>query len=519
MKEVTSHQSVGQRVNVPQDLATIAFSELGKAKSPAGLLWLLFGLCVLISLPGPIGLFVLAGCAFGIASFWLWQRRLTVRRVMKLGSTASPFTKIYLPVVLTSGWKSLIGVAVLPAALAYTIAPDYKAPAAAAAPVFFWMVSYIVSLFSPIFTLQKAALTAYARQSDGSPTPKQKSFAPPKEIPVWVTTAALACAWAVPVLVVLTVLLRVTGAGEYRNAITIFGEFIGFAVSIGVVALIPAALAAGVSTFFKLPFAKAFRPAYALVAFLISLFFFGATGIARIVKVSSEAADKSRMESLRATVGQVEEALDASQKAMHAAQQPSASGSDMEKIGQMIKHASSLQVKLVEEYSQALSRDGLEVLLDPDRVYQDKDFSKSMAIADKLHDHIKHYEAREQKTMFEDLPNYAKTLGLSAVAEKEVIDGYKRGLEKALPQQKEVWELEKHIVDQFIAAIAHLKATRDRWKPQDGYFTFERDSDLKRFDEIMARVDAAVARQEEIRKAALATSRERLEQLKKLTGD
>ena len=519
MEEVTSHQSVTQGVKVPHDSATVAFNELGKAKSPAGILWFLFGLCVLISLPGPIGLFVLAGCAFGIASFWLWQRRLTVRRVMKLGSTASPFTKIYLPVVLTSGWQSLIGVAVLPAALAYTIAPDYKAPAAAAAPVFFWMVSYFVSLFSPIFTLQKAALTAYARRSDESTMPQQKPFASLKEIPAWVTTAALACAWAVPVLIVLSVLLRVTDAGEHRNAITIFGEFIGVAVSIAVIALIPAALAAGVSTFFKVPFAKAFRPLYALVAFLISLFFFGATGIARIVKASTEAADKGRMESLRATVGQVEEALDASEKAMDAAQQPTASGSDMEKIGQMIKHAHSLQIKLVEEYSQALSRDGLETLLDPERVHQDKDFSQSMAIADKMLDHVKHYQAKEQKLMLEDLPNYARTLGLSAAAEKQVLEGYKGGLEKALPHQSEVWELEKHILDQFIAAIAHLKATRDRWEPRDGLFTFVRDSDLKRFNEIMARVEAAVARQEEIRKSSLASSRERLEQLKEMTGD
>jgi len=501
------------------DSATTAFNELAKSKSPAGLLWFLFGLCVLISLPGPIGIFVLAGCAFGIASFWLWQRRLTVRRIMKLGSTASPFTKIYLPVVLTSGWQSLIGVAVLPAALAYAIAPDYKAPAAAAAPIFFWMVSYFVSLFSPIFTLQKAASTAYARPSDGSPTPQQKPFTPLKEISAWVTTAALACAWAVPVLIVFSVFLRVTDAGEHRNAITIFGEFIGVAVFIGVIALIPAALAGGVSTFFKLPFAKAFRPAYALVAFLISLFFFGATGIARIVKVSSEATDKSRMESLRATVGEIEEALDASEKAIEAAQQPTASGHDMEKIGQMIKHSTSLHVKLVEEYSQALSEDGLEVLLDPDRVFQDKDFSKSMAIADKMLDHMKHYEAKEQKMMFEDLPNYAKTLGLSAASEKAMIDGYKRGLEKALPQQKEVWELEKHIVDQFVAAIAHLKATRDRWKPQDGYFAFDRESDLQRFNEIMARVHAAAARQEEIQKTALASTREQLEQLKQLAED
>ena len=116
MEEVTSHQSVTHGAKPPQDSATLAFTELGNAKSPVGLLWFFFGLCVLISLPGPIGFVVLAGCAFGIASFWLWQRRLTVRRIMKLGSTDSPFTKVYLPVVLSSGWQSLIGVAILPAA-------------------------------------------------------------------------------------------------------------------------------------------------------------------------------------------------------------------------------------------------------------------------------------------------------------------------------------------------------------------------------------------------------------------
>jgi hypothetical protein len=437
---------------------------------------------------------------------------------MKLGSTASPFTKIYLPVILTSGWQSLIGVAFLPAALAYTIAPDYKAPAAAAAPIFFWIVSYFVSLFSPIFTLKKANFTAYARTSGKSSIPQQLPSTP-VQVPAWLTTASIWCVWAAAALIVLSVFLRVTAAGENRNPITIFGEFVGMAVALGVVALIPAALAAGVSTLFKLSFSKAFRPAYALVLLLITLSLFGTAVVARIAKASADTAEKSRNESLRSAVTQAEEALDASERAMDAAQQPTASGSDMEKIGQMIKHAHSLQIKLVEEYSQALSRDGLETLLDPERVYQDKDFSQSMAVVDKMLDHVKHYQAKEQKLMFEDLPNYTRTLGLSAAAEKQALEGYKGGLEKALPQQNEVWELEKHILDQFVAAIAHLKATRDRWEPQDGLFTFVRDSDLKRFDEIMARVEAAVARQEEIRKASLASSRERLEQLKKMTED
>lgn len=498
------------------DSSTIAFNEMAKSKSPVGLLWFLFGLCVLISIPGPIGLVVLAGCAFGIASFWLWQRRLTVRRIMKLGSTASPFTKVYLPVVLSSGWQSLIGVAFLPAALAYTIAPDYKAPAAAAAPIFFWIVSYFVSLFSPIFTLKQAAFTAYARTSGTSSIPQQLPSTP-AEVPAWLRKASIWCVWAAVALVVLSVLLRVTEAGEYRNAITIFGEFLGVAVGVGVVALIPAAVAAGVSTFFRLTFSNAFRPAYALVLLLMTLALFGTAVVARIAKAAADRAEKSRNDGLRSAVSQFEEALDASEKALDAAQQPTPSGSDMERVGLMIKHAHSMQIKLVEEYSQALSRDGLEVLLDPERVYQDKDFSESMAIADKMLDHVKNYRAKEQKLMFEDLPNYTKTLGLPAALEEEVIKGYKQGLQKAVAQQNEVWDLEKHILDQFIAAIAHLKATRDRWEPQDGLFTFARDSDLKRFNEIMARVEAAVARQADIQKAALDNSRNQLEKLKKLT--
>ncbi len=513
MDGFSSQQPQSETAN--HDAVTLGFSHLASAKSPVGIYWALFGLCVLISIAGPIGLITVAGCAFGATSFWLWQQRLTVRRIMKLGSTASFFTRVYLPVIWSCGWQSVIVVALIPATLAYLIAPDFKAPTAMAAPIFFWMVSYSISLLSPVATLRKAAMTTYFHAT-AQEAVSERTGSLARPVPVWMEPASLIATLAALSFMMFSVLLDVKESSENGHPAMLFGAFVATIVMLGAAVVIPAAAVAGAFNLLGYPFVKVFKPAYALALFLASALLFSSSGITRIEGALIDAEGRQKNASLLNAVGQFEDVLDTAQSTLDSSRQ---SESEIEKAGNLLKHAASEQLKLSQEYEEALAKDGLEDLLDPDRVHNDKDFSQSMEIANKILNQIKHFEAKEQQLVFEDLPNHLKTLGLSASSEREALESYMKGLEKSLPQMKENWRLERHVLDQFVAIIAHLKATRDRWEPQDGYFMFEREADLERFNELMARVDDAVAKQEELRRASLANARAQLEQLKETVRD
>lgn len=513
MDESNSQQPQSGASN--HDSATLGFTQLATAKTPTGIYWALFGLCVLISMAGPIGLIVVGGCAFGATSFWLWQQRLTVRRIMKLGSTASFFTRVYLPVVWSCGWQSVIAVVLIPGTLAYLIVPDFKAPMAAAAPIFFWMVSYSISLLSPIATFRKAATTTYFHAT-GPKTQSQRLGPMARRVPAWMQPASVIAALAAMSFMMFSVLLDVKESKEDSHPAVLFGAFVATAVTVGIAAAIPACAVAGAFALRMYPFVKVFQPAYALALFLVAVLLFSGSGIARIDNALTDANQRQEKVNLLNAVGHFEEAIDTAQSGLNSSRQ---SESDIEKVGRLLKLAAAEKLKLAQEYEEALAEDGLGELLDPDRVYNDKDFSQSMAIADRMLNQIKHFEAKEQQMVFEGLPNHLRSLRLSASSEKEALDSYMKGVEKSLPQRKENWRLERHVLDQFVASLAHLKASRDRWEPQGGYFTFERESDLERFNELMARVDAAVAMQEELQRASLANARAQLDQLKEDVED
>jgi hypothetical protein len=168
---------------------------------------------------------------------------------------------------------------------------------------------------------------------------------------------------------------------------------------------------------------------------------------------------------------------------------------------------------LQNEYLQALEDDGINTLLDANRIARDKDFKDSRLTLLKVKRTIANTRTKASKILA-DFPQRFKDYKFSADSDKELLEGYKKGLDKALPQFGEVWDLEVEAVAHMESLIDHLELTRLYWSPYQGKFMFERDRDVEQFNQIMAKITKCVDRQTEIRETTMKNALNNIEKIK-----
>ena len=190
-----------------------------------------------------------------------------------------------------------------------------------------------------------------------------------------------------------------------------------------------------------------------------------------------------------------------------------AAGNDLEIVRQIQQEMIRDMTEVQTDYAAALETAGLPQLLDAERVQRDVRFTESRQLLRQLLTVVRTYRKRAL-TVIESIPSRFEAFEFDHASQSELRDNYTKGLAKAMPVMDEIWNLESDIILYFEEVIDHLEASRGYWRPENGAFAFDRTADLERYNEIMAKVNAASQRQADLRKNTLTDTLQKLDALK-----
>jgi hypothetical protein len=186
---------------------------------------------------------------------------------------------------------------------------------------------------------------------------------------------------------------------------------------------------------------------------------------------------------------------------------------DLEKIREIQQSLMTEMAAVQSDYVNALDAAGLSRLLDASRVSEDTGFVESRRMLRELSSVVLAHRERAFSLM-KNASSRFKGVSFDYVSEAAAMKGFEEGMANVLPLLEENWNLELAVMNDFGALIDHLELTRRRWSVANGHFAFQLEGDLAGFNEIMDRMDAATARQEEIRKGAFNNALSKFEELK-----
>jgi hypothetical protein len=102
---------------------------------------------------------------------------------------------------------------------------------------------------------------------------------------------------------------------------------------------------------------------------------------------------------------------------------------------------------------------------------------------------------------------------LSSSSKQSMLTGFDRKSDQGKAEAMEVWRLEQQALDEIGKIIALLSARRSAWEVQDGQVMFQSQEDLDLFNSYLAKVQAVLAKQEQIQAASLQRSKDAFEKI------
>ena len=188
---------------------------------------------------------------------------------------------------------------------------------------------------------------------------------------------------------------------------------------------------------------------------------------------------------------------------------------EIQAIGTIIKEFSQDMVRARKDYEQAADEAGIEQLLDSTRIAADKNFTETLAILMKLRS-IADDNRRRVERLMSSFPERLDKFNFSPSTREDLLAGFGKQFQKSAPQMRENLDLEDKVVELFEKLIDHLIATKERWSPVGGTFTFENEDDLEAFNGLVQGIQDCAARQEEIQKEAEGETAKQMEAMRKL---
>lgn len=172
------------------------------------------------------------------------------------------------------------------------------------------------------------------------------------------------------------------------------------------------------------------------------------------------------------------------------------------------------QQKLQDEYCQNMQNDGIDRLLDAERLQQDAGFVQSRQMLAKF----KHraLETRQKALdIVTNFPDRIKKYNFSDTVNKSLLKGYQNGANYSLPLLRQSWDLELAMLGHMEALIDHLEATANRWRGEQATLIFNKQDDADRFNAIMAKWQQCEDRQNKLNEQSLQRAASKLEEIKR----
>ena len=153
------------------------------------------------------------------------------------------------------------------------------------------------------------------------------------------------------------------------------------------------------------------------------------------------------------------------------------------------------------EYLAELDANGWNRLLDAKRLEQDGGMAESQAIVTRSQATVEKFRQR-WKTTFDDTLRSAEAMDTSEPMKRGFVAGFRDSSGKANIQATQIWDLEAGIVAAGGDAIELLAAHRGQWAAESDQLVFSDQQTLDAYNAILARVDALVQREEDLRSAS-----------------
>ena len=147
------------------------------------------------------------------------------------------------------------------------------------------------------------------------------------------------------------------------------------------------------------------------------------------------------------------------------------------------------------------------LILDPERLGQDTDWSESEAIISSAR--VTMSESQELfDTMMSDIRDDIDSLQLDNEAVRRSMKlRFDQSVNKRRPQRERILDLEKLAIDEIEKIIEFLRTDRDAWIIEGGQIAFYENSDIDIFNQHLANVDGFVAEQTQIQRELISESR------------
>ena len=312
-----------------------------------------------------------------------------------------------------------------------------------------------------------------------------------------------------------------------RGFATILGETLGGVIGAGLIALVIALVIAGIMSAFKKRFTESLSRGYSIGVLVVSgLALFGNFISRSNTPTYSSYPKPSEIQSARNTISGLEDDIQSMisesvgpdglpRKTDLRFDSDTPATDDMGRLRELMQSFFNDMIELQNNYLQALEDDGIDTLLDANRVSRDTDFTESRRTLVRVKRTVADTRSKAGRILA-DFPERMKDYEFSATSDKKMLEGYQKGLKDALPLFREMWDLEVEAVEHMEDLIDHLEVTRIYWEPDQGMFMFERDRDLERFNAIMGKITKCVDRQTEIREKSLKSATDKIGNLKSM---
>jgi len=312
-----------------------------------------------------------------------------------------------------------------------------------------------------------------------------------------------------------------------RDFPTILGETLGGLIAAGIMAVVIALAIAGIMAAFKKRFRDSLSWGYSIGVLVIA----GLALVGNLVSRSntpsySNYPNPSEIASAHSTISGIEDDIQSMmadavdldglpKKSDLRFDSKTQASDDMGRLRELMQSFFNDMIVLQNDYLQALEDDGIDTLLDANRVARDRGFTDSRTTIASVKLTVRDTRTKAFK-LLSDFPERIQNYDFESTTDQQMLEGYKKGLAKALPLFREVWDLEVESVDHLEDLVDLLEETRLYWEPEQGLFTFERDRDLETFNEIMAKITACVDRQTEIKEKSLKSATDKIGSLKNM---
>ena len=281
------------------------------------------------------------------------------------------------------------------------------------------------------------------------------------------------------------------------------GGALGYALAAGIFALVVALLIAGIAAAFQKSFFIMLTRSYGIgIVFASLLMIAGPRLQQRNGSAPSSQANKNTREELNKLQEDIQK-MQAGVTPAEGTQPPKTAtpladdAGDMEKMVLISRQYFEEVASLQKSYTDEITKLGFSRLLDTTRVTADTNFSESYAMMARARALVKEYGGKIRDAVA-SLPARIRASNLNPRFRESNALSAEEGTREALISLDENWALEASCMDHFTTIIDLLKARRGHWEVNNNQFLFSEGTDLGVFNTAMGKINAVVARQNEI---------------------